>query len=97
MTQIPINTTRFQGLPLTVVKTREIFKVQISLDAEKKILVYNADKSRRGEFSGGEAKDIAEHFQLNRFTKTKTYVYGNATDRSIALEGDGEVPFNPGW
>jgi len=97
MTQIPIQTARFRGLPLNILKSREIFKLQISLDEDKKLLVYNCDKSKCTELAGGEAKDICEFFKLDRFTKPKTYVYGSAPGASISLEADGEVPFIPNW
>lgn len=96
MTNIPIN-SRMHGMPVQVFKTREIFKLQVSLDLEGKVLIYNQDRSKRGELEGGEAKDVREHFGLDRFSKPKTYVYGNGTAGSIALEADGEVPWTPNW
>jgi len=91
----------FQGLNATITKTREIFKVQIGLQVEDKILVYNKDKDHGIEIGGVRATSIRVQFGLSRFGKRKTYVYGKflQTSKTIQLEADGELPqaLTPDW
>jgi len=84
----------FTGYPITIAKTREIFKVQVSLDGQKKVLVYNKSRQSRGEIAGLGAKNIIEQYDLSRWGKTKTYVFGraNMATKALELEDDGELP-----
>ncbi len=91
----------FQGHDATIFKSREIFKVQISLNVEDKILVYNKDRNHGIEIEGVRASTIIQQLGLNKFGKRKTYVYGKflPTTKTIQLEAGGELPLvlTPTW
>ena len=86
---------------VSIRKTREIFKIQIGLNVEDKILVYNKDRDHGIEIEGVRASTIIKSLGLNKFGKRKAYVYGKflPTTKTIQLEADGELPqaLTPAW
>lgn len=82
-------------------KTREIFKIQIGLNVEDKILVYNKDRDHGIEIEGVRASTIIQKLGLSKFGKRKAYVFGKflPTTKTIQLEAEGEVPQvqTPDW
>ncbi len=91
----------FRGHDATIFKSREIFKVQVSLNVEDKILAYNKDRDHGIEVDGVRASTIIQHLGLSKFGKRKAYVYGKflPTSKTIQLEAQGEVPLahTPAW
>lgn len=89
------------GLELTLVKTREIFKVQVSLNVASRVLIYNKDRDHGIEVDGLRAEKIIQRFGLHKFGKYKTYVYGTfkPNDKTIHIEAQGELPvaLTPDW
>jgi hypothetical protein len=89
------------GMNISIIKTREIFKVQIGLNVESKVLVYNKDYSHGMEISGDRADLLIRQFGLHKFGKRKTYVYGKFCPKTkvIQLEAEGELPLalTPDW
>ena len=99
--QMQVNGSGLKGFDATIRKTREIFKVQISLNVEDKILVYNKDRDHGIEIKGVRASTIIQQLGLNKFGKRKAYVYGKflPTSKTIQLEARGELPLAlpPDW
>jgi len=79
---------------ISIRKTREIFKVQVALNVEDKILVYNKDRDHGIEIMGVRAATIIKSLGLSKFGKRKAYVYGKflPTTKMIQLEARGELP-----
>ena len=92
---------QLNGFDLNIVKTREIFKIQVGLQVEDKILVYNKDRDHGIEVDGVRASTIIQSLGLSKFGKRKAYVYGKflPTSKTIQLEAQGEVPLvhTPTW
>lgn len=85
---------RFNGQDIGILKTREIFKVQIGLNVEDKVLVYNKDRDHGIEVDGVRASHLISRLALSKWGKRKTYVYGKflPTSKTIQLEAEGELP-----
>jgi len=77
-----------------VTKTREVFKVQVGLNVDDRVLVYNRDRDRGGEFAGARAQRIISTLNMHKFGKRKTYVFGKwlPATKTIQLEQGGELP-----
>ncbi len=92
---------QINGQTLDIRKTREIFKVQVGLDVEAKILVYNKDRDHGIEIDEVRASVIIKQLGLSKFGKRKAYVYGKflPTSKTIQLEAQGELPLalTPAW
>ncbi len=92
---------QLNGLKVKIQKTREIFKVQIGLNVEDKILVYNKNRSHGIEIDGMRASHLINKLGLSKWGKRKTYVFGKflPTSKTIQLEADGELPQvqTPDW
>jgi len=92
---------QLNGQTIEIRKTREIFKVQIGLNVEDKILVYNKDRSHGIEIDGVRASTIIHNLGLSKWGKRKTYVFGKFLENSktIQLEAKGELPLalTPDW
>ena len=92
---------QINGFDFDIRKTREIFKVQVALNVEDKILVYNKDRDHGIEVEGVRASTLIEKLGLSKFGKRKTYVYGKflPTTKTIQLEAQGELPqaMTPTW
>ncbi len=91
----------FRGHDATIFKSREIFKVQVALNVEDKVLVYNKDRDHGIEIEGVRASALIAALDLGKFGKRKAYVYGKflPTTKTIQLEVGGELPLvlTPTW
>lgn len=85
---------QLNGQTLEILKTREIFKVQVGLNVEDKVLVYNKDRDHGIEVDGARASHLIHRLALSKWGKRKTYVYGKflPTSKTIQLEAEGELP-----
>ena len=92
---------QINGQTIEIAKTREIFKVQIALNVEDRVLVYNKDRDHGIEVEGVRASVLINQLGLSKFGKRKTYVYGKflPTTKTIQLEAQGELPLalTPTW
>lgn len=89
------------GYDCRIFKSREIFRVDIVPTQENVVHVHNREGTVALGFREERARKVIQHYNLNRFGKPRTYVFGkfDPDTKQIALEGGGELSpvEQPNW